>query len=179
MNFLDNPITKLSIYITFVIVFTISSILFLVDKIENKTKQLQEKRSILRVSQQQDNNFLELKNTYNIVETNQKKIENIFPNENNIENFIVKLENISNQTNNTQILNFDSLDNAKIEGENIKSLKFTIFLTGNINTFTDYLNQIENLFYFIEIENVTLDNNLGISNNASKMSIKSKIYIKN
>ena len=61
----------------------------------------------------------------------------------------------------------------------IKSLKFTIFLTGNINTFTDYLNQIENLFYFIEIENVTLDNNLGISNNASKMSIKSKIYIKN
>jgi len=179
MNFIHNPIIRLSIYISFVIVFTVSSVLFLADKIEGKTKQLQEKRSILRVSQQQDDNFLELKKTYDIVKNNQKKIKEAFPNDDNIEDFIVALENAAEQTGNSQILNFDPMDNTKIEGENIKSLKFTIFLTGNVNAFINYLKRLKDLSYFIEIENITLNNNLGIANNDSKMNIKSKIYIRN
>jgi len=179
MNLIHNPTIKFSIYIILVIVFTVSLILFLVDKIENKTKQLQEKRSILLVSQQRDNNFLELKNSYEIVENNQKTFEQIFPNENNIEKFIVTLENTAKNTNNIQTLNFDQLRNATIEGENIKSIKFTIILTGNISSFINYLNEIKKLSYFIEIENITLNNNLGITNNNSRMNIKSKVYIKN
>lgn len=179
MNFIHNPIIRLSICIMLAMAFTVSSVLFLAGKIENKTKQLQEKRSILRVSQQQDDNFLELKKTYSLVKNNQKKIEEIFPDDDNIENFIVALENAAEQTGNAQILNFDSLDSAKIEGENIKSLKFTIFLTGNVNTFINYLKHLKNLSYFIEIENITLNDNSGIANNNSKMNIKSKIYIRN
>jgi Tfp pilus assembly protein PilO len=179
MSFISNPIIRLSIYIILVIVFTVSSVLFLADKIESKTKKLQEKRSVLRVSQQQDENFLELKKTYDIIKNNQKKIEEIFPDDDNIGNFIIALENTAEQTSNAQILNFDSLDNAKAEGENIKSLKFTVFLTGNTNTFINYLKQIKSLPYFIEIENVTLNNNSSIANNDSRMDIKSKIYIRN
>jgi Tfp pilus assembly protein PilO len=179
MNFIHNPIIRLSIYIIFVIILTASSVLFLAGKIENKTRQLQEKRSMLRISQQQGENFLELKKTYDLVKNNQKKIEEIFPNNDNIEDFIIRLENIAEQTSNSQILNFDPLDSAKAEGENIKSLKFTIFLTGNVNTFANYLKLIKNLPYFIEIENITVNNNLGIANNDSKMNIKSKIYIRN
>lgn len=179
MNFIRNPIIKLSIYIMLVMVFTVLSVLFLAGKIEGKTKQLQEKRSILKVSQQQDDNFLELKKTYDLVKNNQKKIEEIFPNDDNIEDFIIALEDAADQTGNAQILNFDSLDSAKTEGENIKSLKFTIFLTGNADTFIGYLKRLKNLSYFIEIENVTLNNNSGIANNNSRMDIKSKIYIRN
>lgn len=179
MNFIHNPIIRLSIYIIFVIAFTVSSVLFLAGKIENKTKRLQEKRSVFRVSQQQDDNFLELKKTYDLVKNNQKKIEGIFPDDNNIENFIVALENAAEQTGNAQIINFESLDSAKTEGENIKSLKFTVFLTGNTGAFINYLKRIKNLPYFIEIENIALSNSLGIANNDSKMNIKSKIYIRN
>ncbi len=179
MNLVHNPIIKFSIYIILVTAFIVSSVLFLAGKIESKTKQLQEKRSVLKVSQQQGENFLELKKTYDLVKNNQKKIEEAFPNDDNIEGFIIALENAAGQTGNGQTLNFDLLDNAKTEGENIKGLKFTIFLTGNVNTFANYLERIKDLPYFIEIENITVNNNLGIANNDSRMDIKSKIYIRN
>lgn len=179
MKFIHNPIIRLSIYIILVIILTVSLVLFLAGKIENKTKLLQEKRSILRVSQQQDSNFLELKNTYDLVKNNQKNIEKIFPDNDNIQNFIIALENIAEQTGNEQILNFDSLDSAKTEGENIKSLKFTTSLSGNIDTFINYFKRLKDLPYFIEIENITINNSSGIANSSSKMNIKSKVYIKN
>lgn len=179
MNFTNNKIITLSIAIIFVIFFTSSVVFFLIDKIENKTEKLQEQKSMLKVLQQQNDNFLELKKTYNIVEENQKKIESILPDDNTIENFIIKLEQIAEQTNNSQSLNFEPLENAKTAGGNVKSLKFTVLLTGNLNTFIKYLNQVKSSSYFVEIENITIINSLGISNNNSKINIKAKTYIRN
>ncbi|MBW6441231.1 type 4a pilus biogenesis protein PilO [Patescibacteria group bacterium] len=178
MTYIHNLIIKLSIYTILVLFFSISLILFLTNKIQNKSDELHEKRSILRVSQQQDSNFLELKNSYHIVENNLEKIEGLFPNADNIQNFIISLENTATQTNNQQILNFPPLESAKNESTNLKSISFSIFLTGNMNTFIEYLNKVKKLTYFIDIESINLSNNTGVSFNDSKMNIKAKIYIR-
>jgi len=132
---------------------------------------------MLEVSEKHDANFLELKNTYQIVKDNLKNAKEMIPDEKNLEDLVIALENTATQTNNGQTLTFDPIEKSKSVGEKTVSLNFSANLTGNIDSFSNYLDKIKTLPYFIEIENITIKNGSGIINNDSVMTLKSKVYI--
>ena len=155
-----------------------SFIFILKNKIESKAAQLQEKRNMLEILEKRDENFLDLKSTSELVEKNLPIIKMTLPDEKSIEKFVAALENIAAKTNNEQFLVFNPIENSKQAGEKISRLEFSVALTGNSSSFINYLEEFKKLPYFIEIKNITIENNLGITNNDSRMNLKSEIYIK-
>jgi len=178
MFLFKNQIIKLVVLIIIIIAVSTSIVFILKNKIEIKAAQLQEKRNMLEILEKRDENFLELKSTNELVEKNLPIIEDMLPDEKNIERFVTILENIAAKTNNDQILVFNPIKNSKPAGEKIDSLEFSITLIGNSHSFINYLEELKKLPYFIKIKNVIIENNLGIVNNSSKMNLKSEIYIK-
>lgn len=178
MLLFKNPIIKLSALIIIIIAISMSVIFILKNKIESKAAQLQEKRNMLEILEKRDENFLDLKNTNELVEKNLPIIEAMLPDEKNIGKFVVALENIAAKTNNEQFLVFNPIENSKQAGEKINSLEFSVTLTGNSSSFINYLEEFKKLPYFVEIKNITIENSSGITNNDSQMNLKSKIYIK-
>jgi len=173
-----NQVAKLALLAVIVVVASASIIFMLKNKITDKSKQILEKRSVLALSKGSDENFIALKSNYAIVEKKLPILKNALPDEKNIEKAVTVLENLAMRTNNVQVLNFESLDSAKSSGENAKSLKFSVDLIGSAGSFTQYLNKLQNLPYFIEIDNLSMKNHLGIFSNESQMNIKAKIYIR-
>lgn len=178
MLLLKNPIIKLSALIAIIIIIATAVVFVLKNKTEDRAARLQEKRNMLEILESRDENFLDLKNTNELVKKNLPIIEKMLPDEKNIEKFVITLENIAAKTNNNQILVFNPIENSKPAGEKIDSLEFSITLIGNSYSFINYLEEFEKLPYFTEIKNITIKNNSGIANNDSQMNLKSDIYIK-
>ncbi len=174
---LINPIIKSIAAIFIVSIFSTSALFLLKNAVEEKTANIYKQRSVLSLLEERDNNFLELKATYNQVEKNLPLLKSVLPDERNIGEVVENLEKLAEKTNNELILNFEPWDSAK-PLKIMKSLGFTATLNGNIGTFSDFLSGLKELPHFIEIESFDASNQLGIHNSNGKLTIRAKIYIK-
>lgn len=172
-----NPIIKPLVAIF--IVIAVSGLIISISKenIENKAKQIREKRNMLAIMERHGENALELKRGYSIIKEKLPKIKHSLPDENSIGELVSSIENAATTTGNTGALSFDPLENSQPAGMRTKSLKFSAILNGNLETFSEYLAKLQKLPYFIEIGSITIKNDLGAANNNSQMALTAKVFI--
>ena len=171
-----NPIIKTVFFAMAIIIISMAAISFLASKIETSAKKIFEQRSMLTLLEKRGENLLNLKNGYSLVSNELPLIKDMIPNERGMEKAVISLENLALRTNNEQTLVFETIDKQKPVGEKIKYLKFSIVLTGNINSFMLYLEELKKLPYFIEINNIVIKNNTGVFDNKSRMNAEAIIY---
>lgn len=160
------------------IIFFSSALFLLKNKIEKKAVSIYKQRSMLRVLEERNDNFWELKTTYNQVEKNLPVLKSALPDEWSVAEAAEYLERIAKSANSELVLNFESWDRAKSFNEMSKTLGFTATLNGNIATFSNFLSSFKNMPYFVEIENIEISNSSGVQNNNSRLTIRAKIYVK-
>lgn len=173
-----SQITKTAFCTLIIIIVSAAIISFLADKIEASAKKTFEKRSMLALLEEKGENLLKLKSDYGLVGGKLPVIKDMIPNERSAEKAVISLENLALKTNNNQTLVFETADKIKPAGEKIKYLKFSITLTGNIDSFILYLEELKKLPYFIEISSITTKNDKGVFNNESRMDAEAVIYIR-
>lgn len=171
-----SPITKTVFCALIIIIVSAAIVSFLANKIEASAKKTFEKRSMLALLEERSENLLELRSNYDLVSSKLPLIKDMIPDERGMEKAVISLENLALKTNNNQVLVFETIDKAKPVGEKIKLLKFSIILTGNIDSFTLYMEELKKLPYFIEISGVTVKNSIGVFNSESRMDIEAIIY---
>jgi len=152
-------------------------VLNLQSKIKEKSEWIFEKRSMLMILEEREENLARLKKDYDTVKEKLPILKKSLPEEDNFERFLGTLENLASVTNNNQILNFEPLDNSKLVGEKTKSLKFSANLTGSAESFARYIENLQKLPYFIKIENISVKNDSGISSSNSQMTLNMRLYM--
>lgn len=173
-----SPITKTIFCALIIIIVSAAIVSFLANKIEASAKKTFEKRSMLASLEERGKNLLELKSNYGLASDKLPLIKDMIPDERGVEKAVISLENLAIKTNNDQTLVFETADKTKLAGEKIRHLKFSITLTGNIDSFMLYLEELKKLPYFIEIGGVTIKNGTGVFNNESRMDAEAVIYIR-
>lgn len=148
------------------------------NKIKVKAEKIYESRSLLAVLENRDENYSLLKADYPFVQTGLSILRKSLPNENSLDEAVVRLDALAEETDNVQNLIFDSSDRAQTVG-GMKSVVFSASLEGNFESFESYFKEFKKLPYFIEIENVSISNSNGVFNNNSRLNFKAKLYIKN
>lgn len=173
-----NPVIRTALFILIIVVISVLAVFSMTNKIKVNAEKIFNDRNALALLEKGNENLLELKNNYNLVNNKLPLIKEVIPDERGLEKVVISLENLALKTNNGQILSFETFDKSKPAGEKIKYLNFSITLSGNINSFMLYLEELKKLPYLIEIKNITIKNGFGIFNNESQMGIEASVYIR-
>ncbi len=173
-----NPVVKTILFISVIVVISILVVFSMTNKIKIDAEKIFSDRSTLTLLEKENENLLELKNNYSLVNNKLPLIKEMIPDERGLEKAVISLENLASKTNNNQILNFETLGKSKLAGEKIKYLNLSITLNGNIDSFMLYLEEFKKLPYLIEIKNIAIKNSSGIFNNESQMNMETSIYIR-
>ncbi len=157
------------------IVLSLLAVFEIRKKIEIKANQILEKQIMLAVVENKNENYYNLKSKYEIVKENLPLIKNLLPEEENLDIIIKTLEDFAIKTDNTQILKFEPVANFKAEGENVRKINFSATLTGNFETFTNYLGALYDMPYFIKINSIDVRNSTNIYNINGQMTINATL----
>lgn len=172
----SKPVLKIISLIIAIVVLSLLAIFEIKKKIEIKAKQIFEKQTMLAAIENRNENYSSLKSKYEIVKENLPIMKNLLPEEENLDVPIKALENLAPETNNTQMLKFESAASSKTEGENAKKINFSTTLTGNFETFTKYLEDLYNMPYFIKINSIDVKNSTGIYSSNGQMTINATLF---
>lgn len=173
-----NPIVKLTIAVFVIIAAGFAVSFAFKNKIEASARKIYEARSMLKVLENRDENYLLLKTNYESAQEGLPILRQALPKEDGLDSVVSDLDVLAVQTGNTQNLNFESLKNSQnLSG--MASVNFTANLTGNIDSFDGYLKKLRALPYFIEISNINIGNNSGVFSNNSRLTLNAKLYLKN
>lgn len=173
---LINPSVKLIGTIILIIAVAGAVSFVLKDGINSAAKNIYEQRSMLRVLESRDDNYVVLKANYPIVRDSLPVLKKALLDENSIDAIVSSLDAVAAQTQNIQNLEFSPL--MPVPGTGPQTINFSVSLVGNIGSFEEYFNKLHKLSYPIEISSININNELGIFNNDSRLSYKAKLYIK-
>lgn len=119
----------------------------------------------------------ELQDQFGIINGNDAKIDAALMHENNIIPFINALTSLASKGSVQQTYSFSAPAPYASQGNlNVYSIPYTISLTGNFNSFVNYLNNFQNLPYFTYISSINVSTPLGLGQGAT-MSMNATLYV--
>ncbi len=173
-----NYIIKLIIAMLVIAILSLAAVFFIKGKIETKANQISERHIMLVALENNEENFLQIKESYKIVQKNLPAIKSYFPEEDNIDSFINSIQNLAEKNGGSQILKFEPMNKSQAEGANLRKLNFSSTIYGNTNTFIKYLDGLKAMPYFVKINRTEIRNSLGTSDINGQMLIEASLFIK-
>lgn len=173
-----NYIIKLIIAMFVMAILSLAAVFMIKNKIETKACQILERHIMLLSMENNEENFLQIKESYKIVEDNLPAIKQFFPEEDDIDGFINDIQNLAEKNGGSQTLTFEPLNKSAAEGINLKKLNFSSTVYGNMNVFTKYLDGIRNMPYFVKIDRIEIKNSAGTSDISGQMFVEACLFIK-
>lgn len=167
------PILRAAIF--FVISLTAS--LYLVGRINGVSEMIIEKRAMLSLYQNSQEQFAVLKEDFPKISKHIEKVENAFLSSENILPFISAVENLSGASGAQQSFKFENIIPQFIPDLGLNTVSFNVSLSGNRSQFSTYLSLLEKLPYFTKIESMNLITAQGFDG-SSQMSIRGLLYTK-
>lgn len=142
---------------------------------QKKINQLVELRTVLALSLRQDEIAQALADDWKKIEPYYPKFKEAIPSTEQLPEILNILESTVTQTKNQDVFRISNLSPSSFSG--ISRLQFEQELNGNLNTFLDYLKALENLPFFVQIENISVVSNTTIDS-VSKMRLSGVIFLK-
>jgi hypothetical protein len=155
-----------------------AAVFMIKEKIETKANQISERRIMLVAMEKNEDNFLQIKESYKIVQNDLPVIKQYFPDEDNIDSFVDNIQSLAEKSGGKQILKFEPLNKSAIEGINLRKLTLSSTVYGNTGIFIKYLQGIQNMPYFIRIDRIEIKNAVGTSDINGQMFIEASLFIK-
>ena len=159
---------SLSLSINIVVIFLISYFFVFpyYNSIIKANAMLMDHRIQFETKLIKEEKFSKISKNLTLIEDDIKKIENAFVDENNKLEFITILEGIVDDKNVDLKLNI----NFEKMVSNNKIIPLSLVLLGTYDNLMDVLVSIENLKYYINIENIDINNSKSVRNKASVLS---------
>ncbi len=139
---------------------------------------LTEKRKLSYVLEKRSETATLLKKNFSQFDTPEKDIEEAFPPVDDILPFVTVLETTAKNVGLYHTAQFGNLASFASEPLKIARVDFTISATGNIKTFTRYLEEFEALRYFTGIRSFTMSAGSEGWNSDARITATAVLYVK-
>ena len=175
-NFQKKILSTVGITFAILAVFSIV-IFFLVEYLNKSIIEIGKKQWLLSIAKAERLSSVSLQNNFKKIESFLSALEGVFPNEDNLYNFISQLESLATRNGNRISIQIIS---SKIVLDDVTGSNYVAFNTsagGNYESFKRYLKELNAGRYFVKIDSLNISGNPTI-NNESTMSLNGKIFIK-
>lgn len=167
------PILKAVI---FLIISLIASLYF-ASRIKDISEVLTEKRAMLSLYQNSQEQFAVLKEDFPKISKNIDKVENAIPSSESMLPFISAMENLSGASGVQQSFRFESVAPQPVLDLGLNAIPFNVTLSGNRTQFMAYLSLLEKLPYFTKIESMNMMAAQGFDG-PSQINLRGLLYIR-
>lgn len=167
------PILKTMIFS----VVSLATSLYFASRIKDISDVITEKRAILSLYQNSQEQFAVLKEDFPKISKNIDKVENTIPSSESMLPFISAMENLSGASGVQQSFKFESIAPQPVLDMGLNAVPFNVTLSGNRAQFMAYLSLLEKLPYFTKIESVNMTAAQGLDG-PSQMNLRGVLYIK-
>ena len=165
--------TDIAVIIGFII-FELIVLLVMAKLIEKKTKLLVEQKNKLLALEGRDESLVKLQKDFGLVEKYIGLINQTLPNKEGIIDLLGQIEKEASRAGIKAKINFTN-NSAVKEAKNLKSVSFSLLLSGSYFQLVDFIKKIENLPQIIVIKRVSVQSPKGI-NNQTKAILTIKCY---
>lgn len=179
MTLLPHTKRKLKFYALrsfIVIVVAAIQIIFFLKGVESVTKDIEETGAKIRGIARLENRKKVLQEEYQEVVHSTILLDNALPSGENPTKFRQVLDDLALRTGNAQSFTFNTDLPNPSELTGISVIPYTVNLTGNLDTFISYLNELQKLNFFIIIDSMGLSG--GRAGDFETMTLHSSIYVK-
>lgn len=167
------PILKAMIFLIISLVVS----LYFASQIKSISEVLTEKRAMLSLYQNSQEQFAVLKEDFPKIQKHIDKVENAFPSSENMLPFINAVENLPGASGVSQSFKFENIVPQPIPNLGLNVIPFNVVLSGNRTQFLAYLSLLEKLPYFTKIESMNMTAAQGLDG-PSQMNLRGILYIK-
>jgi hypothetical protein len=172
-------IAKRTIALALIVAIAVIAARYLIKRIEKVNSAMQENKKTSYLLENRDRINKDIQKNFAAVDPNyEKKISAALPSIYNILPFVEALESLAKKNSLQQVINFSQpVPTTEAPGPlSLVSLDFNISLAGgNIDTFTAYLKDFEELAYFTTISNISLTSASGWEDNSS-INLSGRLY---
>jgi len=175
-NFQKKILSTIGITFAILAVFSII-IFFLVEYLNKNIVEIGQKQRLLSIAKAERLSSVSLQNNFKKIESFLPVLEGVFPNEDNLYNFISQLESLAIRNGNRISIQIISSQIAVDDTTGSNYVAFNAAVGGNYDSFKRYLNELSTGRYFVKIDSFGISGNPTI-NNESTMSLSGKIFIK-
>ena len=169
-EFKKNRQKQLLIYGGLALIFLVLSIFF-ISQINSLSKEINEIKSKTLATQQALNTFSVLTNEQQQAQKYLERLTKIFPNKDSLINLATIIRDKSLTYNLSENFSFGS----EFQGNETKNVGFNLALSGNLDNFLKFLQDIEKLPFFIEFSTIDINN---VSGSNYQINTAGKIYTK-
>lgn len=171
---------KISKKATMAIIFVAVSFVlcfYFVGRINRISADLTDKKEMLFLSQNSQEQFTLLREDYQKISPYLGKVNNVFPSSENLLPFINEMESLAVLSGVQQSFKFESTGLQPIPDLSLNKIAFNIMLSGDMSKFLVYLNNLEKAPYFLQVSSLIIAATQGIESQG-QMSVRGNLYVK-
>lgn len=170
-------IKKPLIRATVFLVISSAASLYFAGQISDVSEAARNKRAILFLSQNSQEQFALLKEDFQKVSPHIEKVENLFPSSENLLPFINSMENLAVSAGVQQSFRFESAGLQPVPSLNLNKITFNVIINGNMSQFLNYLQKLEKIPYFAQIDSINLTTSQNLESQG-QMIVRGSLYVK-
>jgi Tfp pilus assembly protein PilO len=174
-NFQKKILSTVGITFAVLAVFSIV-IFFLIEYLDKSIVEIGKKQRLLSIAKAERLSSVSLQNNFKKIENFLPILEGVFPNEDNLYNFISQLESLAIRNGNRISIQITSSKVAVDSATGSNYVAFNAVVGGNYESFKRYLKELNAGRYFVKIDSFSISGNPTI-NNESTMNLSGKIFI--
>lgn len=170
---ISKPIIRSAVFLF----ISLAGSFYLMGQINKISESVVEKRTMLSLYQNSQEQFAALKEDVPKVSSYLDTVENVFPSSENIIPFINTMEGLADKTGAQQSFKFENIAPTPVLGTELNAVPFSVILSGNKSQFLSYLASLEKLPYFTKIESFSMTTSQNFEGQ-SQMNIRGLLFIK-
>lgn len=158
-------------------VISLAACLYFAGQLGNISDAARNKRAILFLSQNSQEQFALLKEDFQKISPYVEKVENLFPSSENLLPFINAMENLAVSAGVQQSFRFESAGLQLVPSLNLNKITFNVIINGNMGQFLNYLQKLEKIPYFTQIDSLSLTTSQNLESQG-QMTVRGSLYVK-
>lgn len=149
------------IFLWIILIFTIVIIFIFpnINKISAAANKINTTLAKLENLEKTNQNKQEMEKNYQLIKNNYPTLEQLVPKAGEELNFITSLEEIASRNNVQQKMNLLPQEEGDTKTRGFNILPFQLTLDGNLYNIFNYLNDLENNNYYLNIDKIKIDKN--------------------
>lgn len=170
---ISKPVARAIIFI----VISFVACLYFAGRINRISADTADKKEMLFLSQNSQEQFTLLKEDYQKVFPYLDRVNDIFPSSENLLPFISEMESLALASGIQQSFKFESTGLQPAPDLGLNKIAFNIMLSGNMPQFLAYLDKLEKAPYFLQINSLAITASQTIESHG-QMSVRGNLYVK-
>lgn len=170
---IKKPLIRAVIFLT----ISLAGCLYFAGQLIDVSESARSKREILFLSQNSQEQFALLKEDFQKISPHIEKVENLFPSSENLLPFINAMENLAISAGVGQTFRFESAGLQPVPSLNLNKITFNVIINGNMSQFLNYLQKLEKIPYFVQIDSLNLTTSQNLESQG-QMIVRGSLYVR-